>query len=83
MSWWALYEGVGEYMLISDEQMNISHARFTVEKDHEALERLSNLRPFSSLLEAKNYLKMHLQGDIDDCKRALVEIGKVRAGNKS
>lgn len=79
-TYWAYYGTPGEFDLMSDEELQKARA--------EAVEQLES-RPYlwemvehPSMEKAIRYLKMHLNGDINDCKMALMDLKKIKAQKK-
>ena len=80
--YWAYYGTVGEFDLIT----NAAYENIEANSDYDysaANRRLKqDLRPYPTLAAAKKFLRMHLNGDISDCKSALLDLRQFKAKGK-
>jgi hypothetical protein len=82
MKWYANYTGVGEYMLLSEEQVD-EWKREAKELDedegYQILETIKHMREFKTFGEAKKYLLDSFRCDMNDLQVGMHTLRRRRA----
>lgn len=74
----ALYETVGRFELMAEIEWQSAYSANKADHNTDAVQYLSGFRTFSTLKEAKRYLRINLRGDISDSRVALEDLRKWR-----
>lgn len=77
MKYYAQYVAPGDYEIITEKERDEILKNLT-EDDSHMRDRYTFMNSYSSLTQAKNYLFMHLLGDISEARQAVKEIRAMR-----
>lgn len=77
--YYAYYGSPGEFGLCTKKEFFIFLSQLKEEAEGREEHLANEYTGFLTLKEAKKYLKMHINGDIDDCRAALRAVNRFRA----